>query len=566
MKNRVLFNDYFITILCDRTDLETIKLTQSIPYIHKNRINTEFKTSIRNIGLVLKLFRNIDETNIHLAPIAVQKLFDIETQRRKATEVLISEGPTFSHSWLWSHQQLGVELAEINNRYAFFYDTRTGKTPMSLQIIQEDIIANPTHKWLVLCPLILIENAWLKDARRMFPKLPIVNLHATTKSDRLLQFKKKGSLYLSNIESFIDYRQYMEEMGFYGCIVDESSTMKSSSSKFGLAAVEFASIMKKWYLLSGVPAPNGEHEYYRQIQSIDFYGIHQSYAQFILYFFNDVSRNPQYKKLCLKPERRDELLGLLSKYSIYVDKEDVLTTPGRDFERVEFDLPLTLKGSYNSMKEELYLELKDNVIVTAPSVAAKLNKLNQITSGFVIDTQAIKYNKMLRESGSIAREKPESFNLSEYRFAALYKLLATLGNQQVIIWANYHLEFERIERALVGKCGCVSGRENITQKNENLRNFAAGKIQYLIANPASADKGLTLTNSHIAIYFSMNYSYELFKQSMERIYGSIISQPNRCTYYIFIANGTIDGIIYDAVMHKSNLSSAILDHLKGGKI
>lgn len=569
MPNKLVINESYIEIKCPRGDVETAELIAQIPYIHRNRTHTEFKTTSRNIDLVLKLFRNIDDSNIHKAPPLVQRIYDKEMQRRSITEALIEHGPSDETVTptitLMTHQQLGKEIAQVNDKYGFFYDTRTGKTPMSLSIIEDDIKHNPEHKWLILCPLILIENAWLEDARSMFPNLSVVSLHASTKAARLKQFAKKANVYVLNIESFISYRPYVEKLGIHGCFVDESSTMKSNSSKFGKAAVDYAWTLKRWYLLSGTPAPNGEWEYFRQLQSLDYYGVHQSYSQFKEYFFNNTSRNPQYEKLVVKEERKHELLRLLRKYSLYVDKEDVLETPGRDFHEVSIEMPKELKGYYDQLKKDLYLELGTNVSITAPSTAASLNKLNQISSGFVIDTLAMKTNKMNRHEGTgIGDELKEVHLLSSYRFERLQKLLHELGNEQAIIWCMYHEEFNQIKQILGDKCGLIYGRTNIREKNEALRAFKQGSIQYLVANPASADKGLTLTNAHIAIYFSLGYSYELWKQSIERIYGSTSKQPRRCEYYIFIAKGTVDRAIYTTVRDKGDMSLAVLNHLKGG--
>lgn len=562
---KLLFTDDYCQITCGRNELEAQELAGQIPYVHRNRTNTIFRTSPRNIDLVLKLFRNIDENNIHTVPASVMIFYDKEMHRRRVTESLIETGPVDEPGFLWRHQQLGRELSQVNNKFAFFYDTRTGKTPMSLQIIYDDVQKNPHHRWLVLCPLILIENAWLEDARAMFPDLSVVNLHATTQAGRAKKFKEKGNLYISNIESFVKYRQDIEKLGIYGCFVDESSTMKSNSSKFGKEAVDFAWNLKRWYLLSGTPAPNGEWEYYRQLQSVDFYGIHQSYSQFKQYFFENISYNPQYEKLRVRGDKREELLKLLRDYSLYVDKEDVLETPGRDFDVVELTMPKELKEQYDKLKKNLYLELGDYITITAPSTAASLNKLNQVSSGFVIDTNAIKRNKVIRADDSIHDILvAEDYVLSYYRFEKLQSLLHSLGEEQAIIWCNYKKEFEIIKQMLGARCECIYGGTNITQKNEYIRAFKEGRIQYLIANPASADKGLTLTNAHIAIYFSLNYSYELWKQSIERIYGSIIKQPKRCKYYIFIAKGTVDNAIYTTIQNKGHLSSAILEHLKGG--
>ena len=83
------------------------------------------------------------------------------------------------------HQQLGREIAKYQDRYAFFYDTRTGKTPLSLAIMYDDIVANPSHKWLVVCPLILIDNAWLPDAAEFVPEITTISCHATTPAKRI---------------------------------------------------------------------------------------------------------------------------------------------------------------------------------------------------------------------------------------------------------------------------------------------------------------------------------------------------------------------------------------------
>lgn len=566
MANKLLINEKFIEIQCDRNDITTRELAMSIPFVHHNRIYTSFKTSVRNIDLVLKLFRNIGVYDTHKLPEAVLKIYDKEMIRRIETKTLLEQGPrNFDpNGWLYNHQQLGRELAIVNDRFGFFYDTRTGKTPMSLQIIVDDVKKNPSHKWLVLCPLILIENAWIPDAEHFFPDLKILNLHSTSKEKRLAKFNEDAQLYVSNIESFINYEEQIKALKVHGCFVDESSTMKSPSSKVSKALVDYSQTVNKWFLLSGLPAPNNQTEYYKQLQSIDFFGVPDSFAKFTTYFFNNVSYNPQYVKWQLKPERAETMKTLIKEYSLYVEKEQVLETPGRDFIEVELELPTELKESYKTMKNEMMYEITEENSLTAMSAAAMLNKLNQITSGFILDTQAKIRNQIRKESNVDEPIEEEFYYLSDYRFQALYNQLAIIGNEQVIIWCNYRKEFEIIKEHLKDRCACVYGATNITEKNANIKAFKEGKVQYLIANPASADKGLTLTNAHIAIYFSLNYSLDTYKQSMERIYGSIRSQPNRCTYYIIIAKNTVNKVVYNALSNKMDLAVEMLNHLKAG--
>ena len=569
--NKLRFSDSYIEIECPRGDAETLEKTTQLYPIHSNRIKTKFWTSPHNVDKVLKLFRNIDSSNIDTAPPQVQKYYSKEMNTRRVVDNLLSgeqktllEPQVSDTLTLMPHQELGREIALIRDRFCFFYDTRTGKTPLSLSIIYDDLREHPNHKWLVVCPLILIDNAWLADAQEFFPDIKTISLHAATPKKRAEKMLQEASIYVTNVESFAKYKEDFEKMNFNGCIVDESSTMKSYKSKTSEALVDFAQKMKRFYLLSGTPAPNGEWEYYMQLRAIDYYGMPQSYTQFEQYYFIDTSFNSNYKKLVVRPDRREELLALIKKYSVYMDKEDVLTTPGRTWHEIEFELPAELKKAYNAMKEELCVEISEDVNILAGSAAAKLNKLNQISSGFIMDTKAIKENKLYDESNL-----SEWYLLDDFRFKKLRDLLSSdsLRDKQVLIWANYRKEFELIQSLLGEQCRCVYGGTSITEKNEAIRLFKQGEIQYLVANPASADKGLTLTNAHISIYFSLNWSYELFKQSMERIYGDIRKQPKHCHYYVLIAKGTIDRVLYsDVLQGKGDASYAVLNHLKGGSL
>lgn len=568
MQNKLLISSNHIEIQCDRNDTATQLLMAEFYPVTSNRIKTSFKLSPHLVPEVLKTFRGLDASNIHTAPQKIQDYFHTEMLIRENTQDLLANGPRRScvvsdKLTLKTHQQLGRELAQYHDRFAFFYDTRTGKTPLALTIIYDDLQRNPEHKWLVICPLILIYNAWLEDAEKFFPEIKVVNCHASTPKKRMEAIETPGNIYVTNTESFVKYRSALEPLGFAGCIVDESSDMKSPRSKISKELVDFAQYVKRFYLLAGTPAPNGEWEYYMQMRAIDYYGWQQSYTQFKEYYFVNMSYNPQYEKLSIRPDRKEELLANVKNKALYVDKEDVLNTPGRTFHEVEYTMPKELAAHYRKLKNELYLELGDEARITAANTGAKLNKLNQVSSGFIMDTQARKENKFY------GTDLAEWYLLDNTRFEVLQDLLNKEGiiGEQVLIWANYRREFELIQEMLGDRCACVYGGVTLEEKNDAIKRFKAGQVQYLIANPASADKGLTLTNAHIAIYFSLNWSYELFKQSYDRIYGDKNIQPHHCDYYIIIAKGTIDRILYsDVLQGKGDASYAVLNHLKSGGI
>ena len=529
------------------------------PY-HFNRSRTILYFSRHKLPEVLQVF---GKDARQLPPVVREAYNTVISQRAQMTNLLLNgpqQDPLVTPTLtLRRHQQLAREIAQVYPRFAFYYDTRTGKTPTSISIIVDDLKQHPENKWLVIAPLTLLELAWGEDFEKFAPEINISICHAATKKKRLDRINADASVYLINTESFVNYQEYFE--GITRVIIDESSSMKSKSSKFSKAIVDFSRNCDRLYLLSGTPAPNGAHEYYRQIQSLDYYGIHQSFAQFKAKYFINLARDVRFEDLYLRPDMEDELRELISHYAIYTDKEDVLNTPGRVFIEYVMKMPKALKDQYNQMRSDLATEIGD-VTVLAPSAATKVNKLNQISSGFIMNTEGAFNNKLAKKRGEEASED-EWYLLDDYRFIELKQLLETIGDEQVIIWANYKLEFRFIQQLLGNKCVTVYGDTSASDKIQNIRDFKDGRVQYLVANPASADKGLTLTNCHICIYFSLSWSYETFKQSMDRIYGDKSIQPYECVYYVMLAKGTIDMTLYkEVLLGKQELSYAILDHLK----
>ena len=95
------------------------------------------------------------------------------TQRMKLQSIKfdnVDEDP--EHPFLMKHQIVGKQIAQVHKRFAFFWDTGTGKTIMAEAICE----ANPMPT-LVICPLPIIRPAWIEDAEAFFPDLALVSLH-----------------------------------------------------------------------------------------------------------------------------------------------------------------------------------------------------------------------------------------------------------------------------------------------------------------------------------------------------------------------------------------------------
>lgn len=98
--------------------------------------------------------------------------------------------------YLRDYQQKIVNNALNEGCYAIFSETGTGKSPMGLEI------ATHFDKALILCPLSVIETAWIDDCHRFYPDKIIMNCHGSSKTERLEKLNSKADIYIMNYESF----------------------------------------------------------------------------------------------------------------------------------------------------------------------------------------------------------------------------------------------------------------------------------------------------------------------------------------------------------------------------
>lgn len=555
--NRISVNEYYVSIIADSKDedfLHFLSLASAANIlVDKQRSRDTYNCSLRALPEILKWLRpNLQIENL---PDIVKRKYYKEMVRRERTDLLKEFGPDDTHEFLWKHQQLGVELAEVNDRYCFFYDTRTGKTRMSYQIIVNAIRAG-AKRAVVICPSAIIKS-W-KDDAKMFPMLKVAAYYGDA-ADKYQAIRTPCHVMLWSMEIAANSLELLKAAKFDLCFLDESSKLKNYKSIISKAMLDLSLFIPRWYCLSATPAPNNESEYYTQVKCVDKYAFSDAVGKFEARYFNDMSRSKMYKKLVLRPEMEETFTQVVESYAIYVD-QSVMPTAGKKWFKVNFELVDELKEIYDSMRQDMCAEVACCTI-TADMAAAMRAKLNQITSGFIMDTDAIKDNKVCRLLGEVETGL-EVYKLSNYRLLELAKLLQKLGDVKVVIWANYHAEFEMIEELLGSRARYIKGGCGIRDKEAAVELFKNGSLQYLVCHPLSIGMGVNLTEAHDVIYYSITDSWEALKQSSERVAGHISVQPNECHYYVLQATGTVDEMIFDNVSSKRDASTGMLSHME----
>lgn len=504
----------------------------------------------------------------HINSDTLNGLLEEELKRSVATEELIRYGvseddPEVEELGLWPHQVLGVRLARINKRFGFWFDTRTGKTRMMIQAMYEALRSGRCQRALVICPTSIIPS-WLKDFEEFKPELKVAAYYGTDKQKQTA-LKTPCHVFIISMEIVVRNIKLLRQIGFTYAVVDESSKLKSHRSQISKTLLDYSHELDYWYLLSATPAPNNEAEYYVQMRTIDEFIFPPIRTAFVNTYFDNVSRNPAFEKLVIKPTMKTAFMNKVKTKSVYVD-QDVMPTAGKEWHLYEYAPEEATLKVYEEFRRNAVIELSESTKISTDMIAAVNAKLSQITSGFIIDTDAVNENKLLRKVGE-PTTKQEIYRLpSEYAISQRAQETAKLLNMldgQIVIWANYKQEFADLKALLGDESRCINGATPTQDKFEYIKQFKAHKVKYLICHPLSVGMGINLTEAHHAVYYSLTYSYEALKQSSERICGHIEVQPNKCHYWIVVAQGTIDAAIYKNVINKKTSTLDFLNALKG---
>lgn len=432
---------------------------------------------------------------------------------------------------LYAHQYRAFKAASLFSSYALFMETGTGKTLTAIELIKLH-----KQKTLIVCPLSVIESVWMEELARWAPGFTTRNLWKDSLKDPAAI--KKVNIFAINFESFKKLPQeFLTKIGFL--IVDESSRMKDPRSQITKALLAASKFIPKRLVLSGTPAPNTPLEYWPQMAFVNPDILGPNFYVFRNTYFHAMGYGG-FMYVC-SMENKARIMERVKRQACFIAKADCLDLPEKVFEKREVEMSADQRKIYDQMLKVNLVELGDKAVLGANELA-KLMKLRQITSGFAI------------------ADDSSPVRISDGKLHLLTELLEEIGPKQVIVWAQFHWEIEQIKAILAGKSAAIYGEVSQHEKEQAIKDFQSGKVQYLIAHPKSAGHGLTFVSCSYNVYFSLSYSLEEEKQSQDRTHR--IGQKNRVTYIYLLAKDSIDEIIFKALRKKQNIADAMLEMIK----
>lgn len=469
---------------------------------------------------------------------------------------------------LRKHQEEVLKRATGKN-FGLFWDCGAGKTLAGLYIYKENKKTNKDLKLLVVVsPKELIQSAWMEDCN----KIGLLNYKSLKD---IKDYTEIPDIVFTNYE-YVRVNKNLQKLKLLikasGCnwmlILDESSKIKNHKTTNFKSLKTISGLFKYRYVMSGTPAPNSETEYWTQLNIINESIYDKSFYKFRREFFEftkeykgkiykadlEMLRNPaiargymqQGYKWTLDPSKKEMFFNRMKPFISQINTRDVIDLPSETHIERTFNLSPEEKKAYKEMREEMVSDYNGESIIT-DSVMGKILKLRQISSGFMYDNTDIN-NKKCYEFGNS-------------KINCLLDLLEDIGNKQVVIWATFRYEAERICKELDKlRKTYTTLNAGTVDKAKAIKDFAENNVQYVIANPQTAAHGITWTNCQYEVFYSMDYSWERYHQALARIMR--MGQTKPCFYYYLLALGTKDKSILDIIKKKGTINQIAQEILK----
>lgn len=460
---------------------------------------------------------------------------------------------------LFQHQVRGYNMALINftlrRGFGFLFEMGCGKTLTAIAVAGTLYAEHKINKLLVVAPTSVC-SVWPEDFGKFadFPHLEKIMLG--TKSQRLKQLKELESFPCEALKvAVINYESVwrddifskLVEFNADMIICDESQRIKTHDAQQSKAMHKLGDLARYKLILSGTPVQNNAVDLYSQYRFLDptvfgnnFYKFRNRFC--VMGGFNR-RQIVNYKDLDLLIKKEHSI-------AYRVTKKEALDLPEQTFETRYITLTPSEKKLYNTLKKESATELANGGTISASTVLTKLLRLQQFTGGFVI---------------ADGEEKPQQ--IGSGKINALEDIVDDYvidSGKKLVIFARFRAELDLIRKLLDKKklkYGVIYGDIKLSDRGEIVRDFQENKeTKVFLAQIDTAGLGITLTAADTCVYYSVNFNYAAYSQSLARIHR--IGQRNTCTYIHLTTKGTVDELIMKALHKKEDLAKTIVDDWK----
>ena len=331
-------------------------------------------------------------------------------------------------------------------------------------------------------------------------------------------------------------------------IADESQRIKTHDAAQSKAMHQLGDKVRYKLILSGTPVQNEAVDIFSQYRFLDptifgmnFYAFRGRYC--VMGGFNR-KQIVQYRDL-------DALIKKEHSIAYRVTKEEALDLPEQTFENRYITLSKKERNIYDKLRRDSFAELDGGGTITATTVLTKLLRLQQFTGGFLVEDDAARPQL-------VSRGKLDAL-------ADILQDYVVEGKKKLVIFARFIPEVMEIIK-LAGDIAGKHGMKTVAIYGDIKKELRGDIVQQFQTDPATmvfvgqidtAGTGITLTAADTCVYYSENFNYATYEQSLSRIHR--IGQRHPCTYIHLVAEKTVDELILKSLAAKEDLAKTIVD-------
>lgn len=430
------------------------------------------------------------------------------------------------------HQQQGTRFLRSRNAAALFDEQGLGKSKQLVDAVAQDIHAGAVDAALIICPNTL-KTTWGEEIER-HSSLPYA-ISGAGKTARRQAFRSlKAAFYIINYEAVTTELVSLRALLRFKRIVlvlDESHRIKTPGAKITRAVLALRSDAAKRYIMTGTPVANRPDDLWSQLFFLD---DGASLGCTFEVFKARYRSGPGYRRI-------DEIRDRLASISLRREKEGTIALPPKTVTRVAIKLSGAQLAMYDCLRSELELWVHnlsgEQVLAQAENILSRLVRLAQLAS-----------NPALLDA---------KYAETPAKFYALDEIVALCKEQsagKTIVWTSFVPNIPLLaSRYRYLKPVTLFGDMDGKSRDNAINAFKQdATVRIMIANPAAAREGLTLTEARTAVYLDRTFNLVDYLQSQDRIHR--MSQIHPCEILLLIAERTIDEFIDFSLLQKHRLA------------
>lgn len=452
---------------------------------------------------------------------------------------------------LHKYQLACVEHIITHRFCGVFLDMGLGKTVSTLTAVNYLMFDYlEINSVLVIAPKRVAESVWQEEAEKWdhLKHLRFSKIVGTAKQRIAAVTETKADIYIISRDNiaWLCALYGGGKLPFDMVVIDELSSFKSYKSERFKALRGARPYLKRLVGLTGTPAPNGLIDLWPQIYLMDRGDrLEKTISRYREKYFRPGQTNGHvvysYKLLS---DSEQLIHKKIEDICISMKANDYLEMPFRTDNYIKLKMPEDIKKQYDDFEKNKVLDLLN----------ATENKENPVEIN-VINAAALS-NKLLQfANGAIYDEEKNVFPIHDIKLEALKEIIENANGQSVLVAWTYQFDRNRIVEYL------KKYKPRELKNNKDIEDWNAGKIQVMLAHPASAGHGLNLqAGGSIIVWFGQTWSLELYQQFNARIYRQ--GQQNHVIINHLILQDTHDEDVIKALSIKDKKQNALMDSIK----